>query len=76
MSKSNKGNLRGRQRAALGRLEQQYEKFVAAKQDKQPWDTTRNGKPKHHAGRSYEQECQRLKQEILNVKANLDRNIQ
>lgn len=68
-----KGNLVVRQRAALERLEATYEKFKAAGEDKKPWNSTRNGRVIHHKGRSYNEECERLKKEISNVKANISR---
>ena len=68
-----RGNLLVRQRAALQRLEATYEKFKAAGEDKKPWDSTRNGRVIHHKGRSYNEECERLKKEISNVKANISR---
>lgn len=71
MSRSNKGNKLGRQRSALQRLEQSYEQFKAAHQDKLPWETTRHGRKKIHAGRSYEAECERLKNEITLLKAKM-----
>jgi hypothetical protein len=73
MGKS-KGELVVRQRAALKRLEDAYEKFKAAGEDKKSWDSTRNGFPVHHKGRSYNEECERMKKEISNLKENISRN--
>ena len=68
-----KGSLVVRERAALKRLEAAYEKFRAAGEDKKPWDSTRNGFPIHHKGRSYNEECQRLKNEIQILKDKLSK---
>jgi len=68
-----KGELVVRQRAALKRLEAAYEKFKAAGEDKKPWDSTRNGFPVHHKGRSYNEECERLKKEISILKDKISR---
>lgn len=70
MGKS-KGILEVRQRAALKRLEATYEKFKAAGEDKKPWDSTRNGKVVHHKGRTFNEECSRLKNEIEILKNKL-----
>ena len=64
-----------RQRAALERLEATYIKFKAAGEDKKPWDSTRNGILVHHKGRTYNEECQRMKKEIENLKAHINKNI-
>ena len=58
-----KGLLVVRQKAALKRLEAAYEKFKAAGEDKKPWSSTRNGFIVHHSGRSYNDECERIKKE-------------
>lgn len=63
-----------RERAALKRLEAAYEKFKAAGEDKKPWDSTRNGRIIHHKGRSYNEECERMKKEISNLKENISKN--
>ena len=68
-----KGFLVVRQKAALQRLEAAYETFKAAGEDKKPWDSTRNGRTIHHSGRSYNQECERMKNEIANLKANISK---
>lgn len=68
-----KGELVVRQRAALKRLEAAYEKFKAAGEDKKPWDSTPNGFPVHHKGRSYNEECERMKQEISNLKNKISK---
>lgn len=68
-----KGFLVVRQRAALKRLEAAYEKFKAAGEDKKPWDSTRNGFPVHHKGRSYNEECERMKKEISILKDKLSK---
>lgn len=69
-----KGSLVIRERAALKRLEVAYEKFKAAGEDKKPYDSTRNGRIIHHQGRSYNEECERMKQEIANLKQNISKN--
>jgi len=69
-----KGNLVVRQRAALERLEASYQKFKDAGEDKKPWTSTRNGRLIHHKGRSYNEECERFKKEIFNVKAKLSKH--
>ena len=60
-----------RQRSALARLEKSYEQFKAANKDKAPYDSTRNGRIIHHSGRSYKKECERLLDEIKNLKNKL-----
>lgn len=74
MGKS-KGNLVVRQKAALQRLESAYEKFKAGGEDKKPRISTRNGRTIHHSGRSYKEECERMKKEILILKEKISRNI-
>ena len=69
-----KGSLVVREKAALQRLEAAYEKFKAAGEDKKPYDSTRNGRIIHHSGRSYNAECERMKQEIANLKQNISKN--
>lgn len=69
-----KGSLVVRERAALKRLEVAYEEFKAAGEDKKPWDSTRNGRIIHHGGRSYKDECARMKKEIENLKQNISKN--
>lgn len=66
-----------RQRAALARLEAAYEKFKAAREDKKPYESTRNGGKRtiHHPGRSYADECKRLSTEISNLKSKLANSI-
>ena len=71
MGKSKKGGKVVRQRAALKRLEVAYEKFKATGEDKKPWTSTRNGKTVLHKSRSYNEECERMKKEISNLKRNL-----
>lgn len=66
-----KGSLVVRERAALKRLEATYEKFKAAGEDKKPWSSTRNGRTIQHSGRSYKDECSRMKTEIENLKKNI-----
>lgn len=73
MSKG-RGNVVVRQRAALQRLEAAYEKFKAAGEDKKPWTSTRNGREVYHSGKTYNEECQRMKKEIENLKANISKN--
>lgn len=68
-----RGLLIVRQKSALKRLEAVYEKFKAAGEDKKPWDTTRNGFPVHHRGRSYNEECERMKKEIFILKDKISR---
>ena len=66
-----KGTLVVRKRAALVRLEAAYDKFKAAGEDKKPWSSTRNGRTIYHSGRSYKEECGRMKMEIENLKKNI-----
>ena len=73
MSKG-RGNVVVRQKSALQRLEVAYEKFKAAGEDKKPWSSTRNGRTIYHAGRSYNEECERMKREIANIKANISKH--
>ena len=68
-----RGLLVVRQKAALKRLEAAYEKFKAAGEDKKPWDSTRNGFPVHHKGRSYNEECERMKKEISILKDKISK---
>lgn len=69
-----KGLLVVRQKAALKRLEAAYEAFKAAGEDKKPHNSTRNGRTIHHSGRSYAEECERMKLEIENLKKNISKN--
>ena len=69
-----KGSLVARERAALKRLEVAYEKFKAAGEDKKPWSSTRNDRIIYHEGRSYNEECERMKKEISNLKENISKN--
>ena len=69
-----KGSLVIRERNALKRLEAAYEKFRAAGEDKKSWYSTRNGREIYHRGRTYNEECQRMKQEIENLKKNITKN--
>lgn len=73
MGKS-KGSLVVREKTALKRLEAAYEKFKAAGEDKKPWTSTRNGRTILHRGRSFNDECERMKKEIANLKANITKN--
>ena len=75
MSKG-RGSLVVRQRAALARLEEAYEKFKAAKEDKKPWESTRNGRKIYHQGHKYADECARMANEIKILKAKLSGKIQ
>jgi len=68
-----KGSLVVRERAALKRLEAAYEKFKAAGEDKKPWSSTRNGRTIYHKGRSYNEECERMKKEISILKDKLSK---
>ena len=70
-----KGSLVIRERAALKRLEAAYETFKAAGEDKKHYDSTRNGRIIHHQGRSYKEECERMKKEISNLKENISKNV-
>ena len=71
MARSKKGGLVTRQKSALALLEARYEKFKAAKEDKKPWTT--HGGTKVHPGRSYEDECARLSNEIKVLKAKISK---
>ena len=64
-----------RQRAALARLEATYQKFKAAKEDKKPWTSTRNGRTIFHKGRSYADECARFAHEITVLKNKLTHSV-
>lgn len=69
MARSKAGGLVSRQKSALALLEARYEKFKAAKEDKKPWLT--HGKTKEHPGRSYQDECTRMANEIKVLKAKI-----
>ena len=69
-----KGSLVAREKSVLKRLEAAYEKFKAAGEDKKPWSSTRSGRIIYHRGRSYSEECERIKEEINNLKENISRN--
>jgi len=62
-----------RRKSALARLEETYEKFKAANEDKKPWTTTRNGRTINHRGRTYAEECKRLSDEISHLKSLIAR---
>lgn len=64
-----------RQRTALKRLESAYEKFKAGGEDKYSWTSTRNGGKRKifHPGRTYNEECERLKKEIAVLKEKLSK---
>jgi hypothetical protein len=68
-----RGSLLVRQKAALARLESAYETFKAGKEDKKPWDSTRNGRVIHHQGRKFADECARMATEIKNLKAKISK---
>ena len=68
-----RGLLVVRQKTALKRLEAAYEECKAAGEDKKPWESTRNGFPIHHKGRSYNEECERMKKEISILKDKISR---
>ena len=68
-----RGSLVVRERAALKRLEAAYEKFKAAGEDKKPWSSTRNGRNIYHSGRSYNEECERMKKEISILKDKISK---
>ena len=69
-----KAGVQSRRRAALERLESKLKTFRSEHKDKEPWDTTRKGRIKHHSGRSFEAEVQRMETEIANLKHNIDVN--
>lgn len=69
-----KGSLVSRQKGALTRLEAAYEKFKAAGEDKKPYSSTRNGKTVYHGGRSFNEECERMKKEISILKNKISGN--
>ena len=58
----------------LERLEAAYAKFKAAGEDKKPHESTRNGRKILHRGRSYNEECQRMKKEIESLKSHISKN--
>lgn len=68
-----KGSLVIRERNALKRLEAAYEKFKAAGEDKKPWSSTRNGRTIYHSGKSYNEECERMKKEISILKDKISK---
>ena len=68
-NKGGKVKANARRKAALKRLEEQYEAFKAAGVDKEAYYT--HGGKKLHKGRSFEAECRRLKTEIDNLKAHI-----
>lgn len=73
------GNLKGvkkvvRLKSALERLEASYNKFREAGEDKKPYSSTRNGKVVYHKGRSYDEECKRMKYEIERLKFHINLN--
>ena len=70
-----KGSLVAREKSVLKRLEAAYEKFKAAGEDKKPWSSTRNGRIIYHKGKSYNEECERMKKEISNLKENISKNL-
>jgi len=72
MGKS-KGSLLMRQKSALKRLEAAYEAFKVAGEDKKPWSSTRNGRKILHRGRKFNDECERMKQEIASLKAKINK---
>ena len=69
-----KGTLVVRKRAALERLEAAYAKFKAAGEDKKPHESTRNGRKVLHRGKSYNEECQRMRKEIESLKSHISKN--
>lgn len=69
MSRSKSGGRSIRQKTALKHLEEQYVKFKEAKQDKIITSRGRN------IVRSYKSECERMEQEIQNIKDNLTKKI-
>ncbi len=72
MSKSKKGGLLGRRRSALERLERTYSDFKSAGVNKESWVTTRHGKSHTHKGRTYDEECKRLEEEIKILKHKIN----
>ena len=68
-NKGGKVKANARRKAALKRLEEQYEAFKAAGVNKEAYYT--HGGKKLHKGRSFEAECRRLKTEIDNLKAHI-----
>lgn len=68
-NKGGKVKANARRKAALKRLEEQYEAFKAAGVDKEAYYT--HGGKKLHKERSFEAECRRLKTEIDNLKAHI-----
>lgn len=68
-NKGGKIQANARRKEALKRLEKQYEAFKASGVAKEAWIT--NGGKRIHEGRSFEAECQRLSNEIANLKKNI-----
>ena len=60
-----------RRQGALARLEVTLKEFQEAKKHKEPWKSTRNGKPHEHSGRYYADECKRITQEINKLRERL-----
>lgn len=75
MGKSKKGGLLSRRRAALARLEKQYEEFKTAGVDKQAWDTYRRGRVFHHKFRTFADECSRMSKEIAILKERINHHV-
>lgn len=76
MGKSRKGNLVVRQRVALQRLEAAYEEFKVAGEDKAPRTSSRDGGKRliHKKGRTFNEECKRMRNEISILKEKISKS--
>lgn len=70
-----KGSLVIRQKNALKRLEAAYEEFKAAGEDKAPRTSSRDGGKRlvHKKGRTFDEECARMKLEIIHLKDKISK---
>ena len=67
--KGGKIKANARRKAALKRLEEHYKAFKAAGVDKEAYYT--HGGKRLHKGHSFETECRRLENEIVNLKDHI-----
>ena len=63
-----------RRKNALARLEKAYEAFKAKCENKESWESTRNGKKHIHLGRLFNDECKRMATEIAILKSRIVTN--
>ena len=69
MKHSNKSGINQRRKSALALLEKRLETFKKEGKDKQPW--TSHGGTKLHKGRTFDEECARLNNEISILKKKI-----